>query len=68
MAADVEEAAQYVVVAAHDDDRFAGDFRGDVLPGLAQLIDAADHLPGIAKDSLHFEFVKVVRPCTTTRE
>ena len=60
MAANVEETAKYIVIAADDDDRLAGDVGGDVLTGLAYLIDTADHLPGMSEDSLQFEIVETL--------
>ena len=50
MAADVEKAAQYAVVVSDDDKRLAGDFRGDVSTGLANLIGTADELPRAKKN------------------
>ena len=44
MTADVEEAAQHLVLAADDDDRLAaGQLAGDVVAGRTQLIEAARH-------------------------
>jgi hypothetical protein len=46
MAADVEEAAQHAVGAAHRDHRLAGSgFAGDELSGMPNLGGAADDLP-----------------------
>ena len=50
VAAHVEEAAQLAVVAPHHDDRLAGEHRRDVLAGLLELVEAADHLPRARED------------------
>ena len=56
MAADVVEGAELGVVAAHDDDGLAGDVGGEELAFFANLIEAADDLPGRAEDAGAFEF------------
>ncbi len=48
--AHVEKAAQDPVLAAHDDDRLAGEQNGDVLARLRELIESPDHLPGAGED------------------
>ena len=55
VAADVEEGAELVVVAADDDDGFAGDVGGEEVAGFADLVEAADDLPGAGEDGLFFE-------------
>ncbi len=47
VAADVEEAAQDAVVAAHHHQRLAGEFERDELAGLAHLVDPAGVLPAL---------------------
>ena len=49
MTADVEEAAQNIVVASDDENWLAGDFTCDVLPD-RPLIGATDELPRVRKD------------------
>jgi hypothetical protein len=44
-----------VVVAADDDDGFAGDVGGEEVALGADLIEAADGLPGAGEDGLFFE-------------
>ena len=51
MAADVVEGTQLAVTAANDEQRLAGKFGGDELPGACDLIGARDHLPGAAEDA-----------------
>ena len=51
MAADVEEGAQLAVAATNDEQRLAGELRGDELPGALELIGARDYLPGAAEDA-----------------
>ena len=50
MAADVEEAAQNLVIASNDDDRLAGDITCEVVARIAQLSGMADKLPRARKD------------------
>ena len=56
MPADIEKRPQDAVVSAHGDDGLAGDRRGHELARLCHLIDASDHLPGLAEDDLPFQF------------
>src|SRR5580700_11415482 len=45
MAAYVEERAQDAICAAHDDDGFSGDSRGDEISSILELACASDELP-----------------------
>src|SRR4029077_20432723 len=56
MAADIEEAPQNIVVSPHHNNRFAGNFSGNVLSRLLQLIHASDELPRTREDSLSLQF------------
>jgi len=57
MAADIVESAELVVIAARDDNGFAGNVRSEEISFFADLVDAADGLPGFCEDALLFEFV-----------
>src|SRR5258706_7371905 len=50
--AHVVEGAQRSVIAAHCDKRLAGYGCGQELPGLFNLVDAAEHLPRLTEDRL----------------
>ena len=56
VAANVVESAKDAVSAAHNDDWFSGDDRGDELAWLLQLIDACHQLPGLTEDVEPFQF------------
>ena len=67
MAADVAERAQRSLLVAHHDDRFAGNFRGEITFRIgdgalravhfaAWLVERADQLPGAQKDPRLFDF------------
>ncbi len=51
MAADVEEGPESVVVSTDYDDGFAGDVGGEELAGGADLVEAAEDLPGAGEDA-----------------
>jgi len=55
VSADVEEGAELVVVAADDDEGFTGDVGGEEVAGFAELVEAAEGLPGAGEDGLFFE-------------
>jgi len=52
---DVEEGAESMVIAADDDDGFAGDVGGEEVAFVLELVEAADGLPGAGEDGLFFE-------------
>src|SRR4051812_31647518 len=52
MPADVEKRAQDTVVAANYNDRFSGNVSRNELPGLFDLLDTTDQLPGFAENRL----------------
>jgi hypothetical protein len=58
MAADIEKPAEFAVVAANYDNRLAADFSCDVITGVDELVRTRGELPGIAEDSLGFNFKK----------
>src|SRR4029077_19143424 len=55
VAADIEEGAAFVVVAAEDDEGIAGDDGGEEVDGGAGLSEAAAALRGAGEDGLFFE-------------
>ena len=55
VAADVEKGAELVVFAADYDDGFVGDVCGEKLAFFADLIEAADCLPGVGEDGSEFQ-------------
>ena len=54
MAADVIEAAQFALRAAHQQQRFAQKFDGKEVAGVGELAAMPDHLPGVGEDSFLF--------------
>jgi len=55
VAADVIKGAEQVVVAARDDDGFAGEIGGEEITFVGHLIQAAGDLPGVGEDGFLFE-------------
>ncbi|MCY1435779.1 hypothetical protein D9M71_518860 [compost metagenome] len=66
--AGVVEAADDVVLAAHDDDRSVDDVVHQVVAGLLDLFLAADHLPGLRPQFLRFQLVEPARAVALHRE
>ena len=62
VAADVVEGAELGIVAADDDDGFAGDIGGEELAFLADLVGPSDYMPGSAEDTHAFEFFDAFVP------
>src|SRR6266496_389072 len=60
MTADVIESTQNVIVTAHGNNGFSGDFAGDVLTWLRKPLRKSNHLPGSRKDGLELEAVKAL--------
>ena len=58
MTADVGERPQLVIGAAHDDQRFAGQFESKVIAGVLCLFFTSDADPVAAEQVFEFEFVE----------
>ena len=70
MAAYIEERAQCAIGAAHDDDGFTGDSRGDEISGILELACAGNELPCLAKyvQALQFCDARIDVPRCRNRE
>src|SRR5207245_3671716 len=68
VAANVEEAAYDSVFTAHDNNRLAGQLRGQKISLLTQLIRAANGLPGPAEHCLRSEERRVGKECQARQE
>jgi hypothetical protein len=70
MAAYVEERSQDAISAAHDDEGFTGDSRGDEISSILELACASDELPSVAEYIQPFQFcdARIDIPCGWNRE
>src|SRR5260370_10287687 len=57
MTTDIVEATRFAVLVAHQQQRFAGQFHGEVIPGLDQLLAMSDYLPRAMKNLLSLALV-----------
>jgi hypothetical protein len=68
MAAGIGEGADHLVLAAHDDERHAGEFQRHIVTGIRNLVDMTQEVPRLAPDALDFALVEIVRGVAPGRQ